>query len=236
MSGTVPLKLNEPVKITLACESGELDGHNVVFQTQDGRSLVVTRSTAEKIYDLEVKPGESICITKLPDGKGKSIWYDVRLSTSTEKARAAQEAEEARRRVPGYGNALVAPQQGLRRCPQCKNLRPPEAFCLPVTSCPCDACRQETAKTEFDATWQDLKDVCQPPPPPTRKQARQAPPGKVSYREAVPQLLKVVSESLKRENVAWGDGPQQDLVSTLIIAASKAGAIDWDLSNGEVPR
>lgn len=57
-----------------------------------------------------------------------------------------------------------------------------------------------------------------------------APPLRVCYDVAFREMLGVVTGALKAAGEQWGDQAKQDAVSTLLIAAAKAGRITWEIS------
>lgn len=58
--------------------------------------------------------------------------------------------------------------------------------------------------------------------------SRPKPPGCVGYRVALRHICSTVSGVLKETGLPLGDGPLQDLISTVFIAAQKDKAIDFD--------
>jgi hypothetical protein len=96
-SNILKFELNQPVTVALSTIS-TMDVFNdygkpqVLFALADNRRLYATPELARKIKSLGVRELESFAIRKYK--KGRNVFYDVWLSTSSEKARAVEEAPE----------------------------------------------------------------------------------------------------------------------------------------------
>ena len=58
------------------------------------------------------------------------------------------------------------------------------------------------------------------------------PSGRIGYREALKQITGAVTGTLRDTGEQWSDQAKQDAVSTLFIAAARAGMIVWDFEQG----
>lgn len=61
--------------------------------------------------------------------------------------------------------------------------------------------------------------------------SRSGPPGRVGYRAALADICKAVKSVLIETGLNLGDGPTQDLISTVFIAAQKERAVDFDFGD-----
>jgi len=172
------------------------------------------RPAVVQLNMLEPKAGEEIEIIQLWDGKhGSQREWAIRLSNSSEKARAAAELAQDRAGEPGRPES------------------PPEPIRAPT---PIRKARQEQPRL-FDTGRGTGTDG---PMPAARAYAaphvasRKAPkftgepiPANVAFRE----VTRWVADELRANNLQWSDEAQKNMVCTVFIAEYKAGRIGpWE--------
>ncbi len=71
MSGRVSFPINEPVTVAIADPAGEYDDElrAGMYQTIDGRFFQLPRPAVVALNELDLKPGESVVITRQKKGK-----------------------------------------------------------------------------------------------------------------------------------------------------------------------
>lgn len=182
----------------LPAESGSL------YPLPDGAWLYLTASLAQSLALLKLSPGEEFAVCMYLRGNTLPEWQ-VWLAISTEKARAAVEVRELDLEAQlGASLKLVA---GSRRH------SPAEAAAVPYLA----PTGTEGAAIPLPA----------PKGPALAAVAgggkRGTRPGPIPYNVAFREIVQLVASELKEVGEQWSDQSRQDAVSTLFIAAGKAG-------------
>jgi hypothetical protein len=205
MTGIIQFKPNEPQVLSLKETSGVIDGFYVLYESSDGRTLQLPRPAAIKLNTLDPEPGEEFTATRQQDGPKAPQEWVFALTAQSEQLRAEREAaelaEQTRRDLPAQLQASV-----LRQMPKPARRLAPEA-------------PQESKAT---GTYGPLPQVA--------LAGRKKLPPRVSYRTALRQITETVLELLETRKEQWESDPRQGLISTLFIAACKAGVIDFDFT------
>jgi hypothetical protein len=187
---------NVPAIISLAQSEGAYDSEagTVAYQLSDGREMVVNTEFATRINLLDLQPGESFGVCKRVTEDRHPPYFDVWLSPATEQERAKQEAEA----VPVA--PLAVPQRKgatrVREMPPAQPAAQPRLFDQRGTGTYGPAPRMQPAPA-----------------------TRQVPAPPIPFNQAFIEAVKIVRDGLKEAGVQWGDGPQQDAVSTILIGA-----------------
>ena len=192
---------NIPQLIALQDPEGDYNPaeEQVHYLTTDGRDLVLNTADATRLNLLDLQPGETLWITKRLI-EGQLPYIELTLSPATEKERARQETEQ---------QAQVPP------VPQRKHRG--KVRTMPAVESPQPRLfDQRGTGTHGPAPQID--------PQPLRRPAQPIP-----FNRAFVECVTLVRDGLKEAGVQWGDGPQQDAVSTLFIGALNRGWIGpWE--------
>lgn len=212
----VEIPPNRPVFVALLdCEGAyDFERERGTYQTTDGRLLTLPRPAVVQLNQIEPKPGQEIRILKSWTGKNrdKPRWT-VQLSTRNQTS----EPTKAPRRPADP----VTPPETKRTHQE----RP-----MPIER----PSRKQPAAEEqprlFDCQPQGNGTTGPAPRPvpfmmPAR--ARGARPDQIPANVAVREILHFINADPNTVN--WGDQAKQDLASTIIIAAYRAGHIGlWE--------
>ena len=209
---------NIPQQLSLREVEGQLltgrFADQVYFQLSDGRGMVLDSETAAKLNLLELRPGEAFSISKQWDGNPKHpAEFTVWLTPQAERARAAAERDQfsgmdLEDQLQASIDALKA--RAIPRKQPTPERRQPEAIAPRGTGTHGPV--PQTAPAPILAAA-----------PPSRSA------GKIPYNIACREIVSFVTAELKASGEQWNDQAKQDLVSTFIIAASKAGMLQvWE--------
>jgi len=205
MNGIIQFRANEPQVLSLKDASGVIDGFHVLYEASDGRTLQLPRPAAIKLNTLDPAPGEEFSATKHQEGPKAPQEWVFALTAASEQLRAEREAEElaqqTRRDLAGQLQTSV-----LRQMPKSARKLTAEA-------------PQEGKAT---GTYGPLPQIA--------LGSRKKLPPRVSYRSALRQITGTVLELLETRKEQWESDPRQGLISTLFIAACKAGVIEFDFT------
>lgn len=193
---------NEPQEFTLKRDSRPYTLPNQagsLYTLSDGRILHLSPVCAQAIADLRLGPNESFRVCLHQKGNGLPYW-SAWLSPETEKARAAAEAPELERQLA----ESISIVRGRRRSPETAVL---ERADLPATGTEGAALPAISRKPAIAAVAGD----------------RRGKPGPIPYNVAFREIVKLVASELLQAGEQWSDQARQDAVSTLFIAAGKAG-------------
>ncbi len=218
---------NKPVFVSLTdpMNTANYDFHLEVgrFETCQGKILTLPRSAVEMLNRLEPQPCEELVIqmhwSGLPrDGRT----WTVALSTRSELARAEQEMTQD-----------LAPQleASIR---QVQERKAPANDPTPISRPPRKPAAPETAQPRlFDrgTGTHGPAPAAEPEAAPVILPAvaigKPMRPGQIPANVAVKEILAFIAVDPNTLN--WGDQAKQDLASTVIIAAYKAGHIGlWE--------
>ena len=214
---------NVPTQLALQTVQGLRVGSvgkwQMLFVTVSGKRVYFDEETAAKIKRL-VRSDEPFFVRKRRGG------FDVWLSPASEMKRAAEEASEVSRQLRSCGEA-AGELTGDRDRKANLDASPASVSVNPaVIPFPARRVEPETLRP----TGTDSLPV--PAPTAQRKpflaSSRPAPPGRVGYGAALEHICRTVSGVLKETGLPLGDGPLQDLISTVFIAAQKEKAVDFD--------
>lgn len=186
----------------------------VYFSLSDGRGMVLDAETAAKLNLLELKSGEPFSICKYWDGHPKHPQeFTVWLTAQSEQARAAAEREQ----IAG----MDLEEQLQASIDQLKARQVPRKPPVPERHQP-QAITPRGTGTNGPAPQAVPAPILAAPPP-----SRSA--GKIPYNVACREIVSFVTSELRASGEQWNDQAKQDLVSTFIIAASKAGMLQvWE--------
>ncbi len=240
---------NRPLYLKLADPQGDSANYNFALQlgtyhTADGRSLQLPRPAVLLLNNLSPAAGEELVITKVWSGKptDAAVWT-IALSNRTENDRAKAEAAAqdptdrppASIEPPRVERARVAPPTPIRS--RTKEAEQPRLFdhnqhqytcnsvLVPNAECNCIGPRRGTGTDGPAPVWEPALLPARP-----RAVARRQPPAvQIPANIAVREVLQFMADDPNTRN--WSDQARQDLASTIIIAAYKAGHIGlWERS------
>jgi hypothetical protein len=155
----------------------------------DGRILVLNVPDATRLNLMNLQTGETFSVCKRIT-EGQLPYIEIALSNATEKARAAQEQE--------------APAPPVLR----RNRRGGKVHEM----------RPEVSEPIQPRLF-DRKGTGTYGPAPQAQPAPASRMQSIPLNQAFVEAVKIVRDGLKEAGVQWGDGPQQDAVSTLLIGA-----------------
>lgn len=222
MNDLIQFAPNVPQELALM----ETEGHilpgrfadQVYFQLADGKGLLLESQVAAKVNILELAPGETFCICKhVTGGARQSVSWTAWLTPESEKARAVAEREDV-----SYFDLeaqlqmsidQVKAQVAQRPIPQRK---PPAPERVPVQP-------QMIRGTGTNGPVPQPQAILATAPP--------SRPGKqqIPYNVAFVEITNFVTAGLRQSGEQWSDQSRQDLISTILISASKQGLLSlWE--------
>lgn len=217
---------NQPVTLALIDTEGQFDFEVGIgrYQTTTGQLLTLPRPAVVILNTLDPKPGEEIVITKHWTGKpGDKAEWTIALAHSSEMARS--EAGEP----DTLTEQLEASLQAL------EDRKAPVAIPTPIRKPFRKAPDREVQPRLFDrgnGTHGPLPatEPAATPVPlilPAAARSRMFKPEAIPANVAVREILCFIKSDPSTAN--WGDQAVQDLASTVIIAAYKAGHVGlWE--------
>jgi hypothetical protein len=210
MTSRIHFRPNEPQTLKLADPAGEYDFdlHCGRYQTTDGRELVLPRGAVVRLNILGVSAGEEIGICRYQKNGRGSEWA-VWLTADSEKTRATAEEEPS-----DLAETLKASIE------QARNGKP----VTPIRRKP--ARKQDDQPRLFDRGTGTHGPAPQPSP-------RLAIAAKTPYGTMLRHIVRTVKAALVDENLQLGDGPTQDLISTVYIDAAKRSGVEYDFGEGK---
>jgi len=224
MPETIPFPPNVPVVLSLAdpdpkAEHYDFETQQGRFTASDGRILVLPRQAAIKLNELAVQPGEEIGICKYATGKrGQIPTWAVWLTPKTEQARAEAEKRQGIAQEPPASHdkaqpskPAVAPPIEIRKTARKKRANPDQARL-------------------FDRGTGTYGPAPLPSGVPLlAASSKRKPIGAIPWNIAFREVARFVAQELESIGEQWSDSARQDAVSTILIAASKAGHIGlWE--------
>jgi hypothetical protein len=206
---------NEPQTFKLADPAGEYDFdlHCGRYQTTDGRELVLPRAGVVRLNALEPSAGEEIGICRYDQKNRRGSEWAVWLTADSEKTRATVEEEPSE---------LAATLKASIE--QARNGNPAKEAVTPIRRKP--ARKQDDQPRLFDRGTGTHGPAPQPSP-------RLAIAAKTPYGTMLRHIVRTVKAALVDENLQLGDGPTQDLISTVYIDAAKRSGVEYDFTRGE---
>lgn len=202
----IHFKPNEPQTLSLKETSGVMDGFYVLYELTDGKTLQLPRPAAVKLNMLDPRPGEEFSATKhQPSPRDPQEWV-FSLTAGSEQLRADQEtAELAKRTRQDLSGQLEASLQtkGIAAVPR----KPPGKTLEPVP------------EPRGTGTYGPLPQVAL-----GRQKVAQIP-----FNLAFREVVRFVIAELNASGEQWSEQSRQDLASTVLIAAAKAGYVGvWE--------
>jgi hypothetical protein len=224
-----PLQIKPNVPLTVALENPDgmfdFDLGMGIYQTTTGQTFTLPRPAVILLNTLDPDPGEEIVITKHWSGKrgDKSNWT-VSLSARSENARA--KAEESPSELSEQLQASIEQVQGKKRAtePPVPIRRPSRRQVDPQIQ---PRLFDRGTGTHGPAPAFQPDQVPLSIPLPVTAIGRQRAMGQIPANVAVREILAFIKADPSTAN--WGDQSIQDLASTVIIAAYKAGHVGlWE--------
>ncbi len=211
MNDLISFAPNVPQQLALADTEGSiLTGRfadQVYYQLSDGRGMVLDTDTAAKLNLLGMAAGEQFSICKQWSGRPRDPQvFAVWLSPSSEKQRAATEDPEDLM----HQLQLSIEMSKLPKIPR----KPPER----VAASP-----QMIRGTGTNGPAPQPQAILSTAPP--------SRPGKqqIPYNVAFVEITNFVTAGLRQSGEQWSDQSRQDLISTILISASKQGLLSlWE--------
>jgi hypothetical protein len=191
---------NTPQVLALASsERYPLRNKGYFFEAQGDMWFFLNTAAAESLAALKLQPGETFGICRRTAGTAKPYW-DIWLTPETEQRRAGKEIEA------GTGADLTPLLVASIR----EKRRQANRTVLPMPSPPAEEALQPTGTDG-------------PAPIPLAACGKRSLPPRLPYNVAFQEVLAFVTAGLKHAGEQWNDQAKQDLVSTVIITASKQG-------------
>ena len=225
-SDVLTIAPNKPVTVALVNPEGVFDFDIGIglYETTAGQTFTLPRPAVVLLNALDPEPGEEITITKHWTGKpGDKAGWTISLSPQAEKARA--KAEGLTPDGPEALETVDSPTQTQK-----EPTAPPTPIRRPSKRGP----TPEIQPRLFDKGT-GTHGLCPAPqvplsiPLPAVAIGRQMKPGQIPANIAVREILAFIKADPSTAN--WGDQSVQDLASTVIIAAYKAGHVGlWERS------
>jgi hypothetical protein len=214
----VQFVLNVPMTLALQDPTGQYipEYEEVVYPTTDGRELRLEVRAAERLNALFLAPGETFGIRRSwdPKAKGSIPRFEFWLSPASEKARAAEEMAQVEAQQPPQERAADPPAPTDHPEPK-RRQRRGNVERMPVPQAPVQP-----------QLWDRRGTGTYGPAPAPAIYHR---PGRIPYNVAFREVVQFVTQGLKESGEQWSDQARQDLVSTIIISASRQGLLDvWE--------
>lgn len=229
MPDRISLRPNEPITVKLvdpyadSCTMYDAERCIGEYRTTDGRILALPRPAVLKLAELDPAPGEEIGIARYDRKNGKrGVEWAVWLTASAEKQRAVEEEAESPSDTEALLKASIEQSERRRR-----NGRP-----VPIRK------EASPAAEPVQPRLFDQRGTGTDGPAPALQPAARSIPRTaaqfvpVKYGDALRHIIKTVETALKAENVQLGDGPKQDLVSTLYIDFARRSKVEYDFTEG----
>jgi hypothetical protein len=211
----IKLEPNVPLTIALvdpfadSSEGYDSEMRVCEYRTTDGRVLALPRQAAIDLNSLEVKPDEQITVTRAKTGQHISIC----LAPQSERARAAEESES-----PSDEELLLEASLKRENVKQRRNGRP-----TPIRKEPAPASTPAQPRLFDRGTGTDG-------PAPQRAILPAVARNRTPYPDMLRHIVRTVKGVLSEEKLHLGDGPTQDLISTVYIDAAKRSGVEYDFT------
>jgi len=193
--------VNVPQVLSLKDTAGVIDGFNVAYETSDGKLLLLPYPAAIKLNQLDPQPGEEINVLKNQGHRLPAEWV-FSLTPKSEQARAAKETQSELERQLAE-SLLQSPARAVRLMPKSARSVTPEPAETPRGT----------------GTYGPVPQVALA----SRK------PGQIPFNLAFKEVIAFVCAELKASGEQWSEESRQDLTSTVLIAAAKAGYVGvWE--------
>jgi hypothetical protein len=234
-----PIRLlpNEPQTVKLVDPRGDSENYDFGlqlgrYQTTDGRTLVLPRPAVERLNELDPEPGEAITICRYAKERGRKYGeWTVALSPSSEKARAIRE-QEAQDAPPIQSDEELLLEASLKRQDASNAQKPGKVAPIRKPS-------RRAVDPEIQPRLFDRGTGTHGPAPAFQRRADAAPLPAIAVKTPYPEMLRhivrTVENVLKLEGLQLGDGPKQDLISTVYIDAAKRCGVEYDFTTEAKP-
>jgi len=205
---------NQPVILKLENPEGDYDFDLQVgrYRAQDGREFQLPRPAVIVLNELAPAPGEEIGICLYRGKRGQQDGWAIWLTASSEKARA--QAEEEPQELTEVLQASID---------QARSRKPTKEAVTPIR-------RKPAAKQDDQPRLFDRGTGTYGPAPLADPALQPAALRKTPYGQMLRHIIHTVESALKAEEIQLGDGPKQDLVSTVWITACKQVPVLFDFT------
>jgi hypothetical protein len=217
------IKPNVPLKVALLDLEGtyDPDRETVTYQTLTGQQLTLPRPAVIKLNLLEPQPGEEVVITQIWSGKrwDKSDWT-VALSPNSEKCRA--KAEETPPELTEQFKASMEQAEPWKRA-----TADPTPIHRPSRKQPAPEVQPRLFDQRGTGTNGPAPAAAPIPAPAILPAAARQRVGMIPANIATKEILQFIQADPNTAN--WSDQARQDLLSTILIAAYRAGHVGlWE--------
>ena len=219
-----PLQIKPNVPLTVALENPDgmfdFDLGMGIYQTTSGQTFTLPRPAVILLNTLDPDPGEEIVITKHWSGKrGEKAKWTVSLSPNSEKCRAKAETETSE--LTEQLQASIEQVQGKKRATE-----PPVPIRRPSRR-QVDTQIQPRLFDRGTGTHGPAPAAVPISAPALLPAAARQRVGQIPANIATREILAFIQSDPNTAN--WSDQSRQDLLSTILIAAYRAGHVGlWD--------
>ena len=219
-----PLQIKPNVPLTVALENPDgmfdFDLGMGIYQTTSGQTFTLPRPAVILLNTLDPDPGEEIVITKLWSGKrGEKAKWTVSLSPNSEKCRAKAETETSE--LTEQLQASIEQVQGKKRATE-----PPVPIRRPSRR-QVDTQIQPRLFDRGTGTHGPAPAAVPISAPALLPAAARQRVGQIPANIATREILAFIQSDPNTAN--WSDQSRQDLLSTILIAAYRAGHVGlWE--------
>jgi hypothetical protein len=213
MPGKLTFPPNTPVLLKLADPAGEWDDELKVgrYVTTGGQTFTLPRGAVVQLNNLDPGAGEEIGICHYT---GKRQAWAVWLTATSEKERAFSEQD---------ASELASELQASIE--QAETPKLTKEAVTPIRKAP--------AKADNQPRLFDRGTGTDGPAPQRQPALRPAIAAKTPYGQMLRHIIHTVEAALKSEGVQLGDGPKQDLYSTVYIDAARRSGVEYDFREPE---
>jgi hypothetical protein len=219
-----PLQIKPNVPLTVALENPDgmfdFDLGMGIYQTTSGQTFTLPRPAVILLNTLDPDPGEEIVITKHWSGKrGEKAKWTVSLSPNSEKCRAKAETETSE--LTEQLQASIEQVQGKKRATE-----PPVPIRRPSRR-QVDTQIQPRLFDRGTGTHGPAPAAVPISAPALLPAAARQRVGQIPANIATREILAFIQSDPNTAN--WSDQSRQDLLSTILIAAYRAGHVGlWE--------
>ena len=216
---------NRPLTLALVDPEGRFDFETGMgqYQTTTGELVTLPRPAVVLLNTLDPQPGEEIVITKHWSGRpGEKAEWTISLSPKSENTRA--EAEKAASGLTGQLERSIEAVQARKRA-----VADPTPIRRPAKTPPAPDIQPRLFDRGTGTHGPAPQEAPLSIPLPAVAIGRQPRPGQIPANVATREILEFIQSDPNTAN--WSDQARQDLASTIIISAWKAGYIGlWERS------
>jgi hypothetical protein len=220
------IKPNVPLTVALVNPEGIFDFEVGIglYETITGNVFTLPRPAVILLNTLDPFPGEEIVITKHWSGKrGEKAEWTVSLSLSSEKCRAKAETEPAE-----LSEQLQASIEQVER--RKRATADPTPIRRPAKRAPAPEVQPRLFDQRGTGTNGPAPAAAPIPVPAILPAAARQRVGMIPANIATKEILQFIQADPNTAN--WSDQARQDLLSTILIAAYRAGHVGlWERSN-----